>query len=290
MSDPDFFSSTRICILGLGLMGASLAMALRGKCASLLGIDPDNETRSLAVEWGLVDQVSEHPSELLPQADLVILAAPVSAIIQLINDLPRLHPGRAIVIDFGSTKVEIVRVLQALPARFDPLGGHPMCGKEYASIRFAEAGLFQAAPFALTPLPRTSAHTRLLGEQLALTIGARPIWLDAQTHDHWVAASSHLPYLLSNALAAVTPLEVAPMLGTGFQSTARLSVSDRKMMLDILTTNKENIISSLEAYIQQLQKLGSLLKTDDLPALRALLEQGAARYEELISDQGGEGT
>jgi prephenate dehydrogenase len=153
----DLLSSTRVAIMGLGLMGGSLALALRGRCAELLGIDPDPDALALALELGAADRVSANPAELLPEADVIILAAPVLAILSLLQALPDLHPGSPIVLDLGSTKREIVQAMEALPVRFDPLGAHPMCGKETNTLRSAEASLFAGRPFAFTPLARTSA-------------------------------------------------------------------------------------------------------------------------------------
>lgn len=286
MDEPGFFASTRICIVGLGLMGGSLALALRGKCAEILGVDPNPTTRELALRQGVVDQVAESSSELVFQPDLLILAAPVGAIIQLIKELPDRHPGSAVVIDLGSTKKQIVETMQSLPERFDPLGGHPMCGKERSSLKYADSNLFQDAPFAFTPLKRTSKRAHRVGEQLALAVGAKPMWLDPETHDRWVAATSHLPYMLANALAAVTPLEAAPLLGTGFRSTARLSVSNLDMMLDILVTNRGEILSGLRAYRAQFEQLEKLLDEEDLETLRVNLDQGAKRYDQLLENQG----
>ncbi len=109
MSDdePAFFAG-RVAIVGLGLMGGSLAMALQGKCTALLGIDPDRRTVELALQQHVVDQAAVDPAELLPQADVIVLAAPVNAIFSLLQELPALHPGAPIVIDLGSTKVKIV--------------------------------------------------------------------------------------------------------------------------------------------------------------------------------------
>ena len=288
MSEPGFFSHTKVCIFGLGLMGASLALALRGKCANICAVDPDTKTRELAIAWNVVDRISEYPPVNISEADLVILAAPVNAIIGLITDLPKFHQGQAFVIDLGSTKKKIVEAMERLPSRFDPLGGHPMCGKERGSIQYAEASLFKEAPFALTALPRTSQYARSVGEKLALIVGAHPVWLDPETHDRWVAASSHLPYLVSNSLAAITPLEVAPMISTGFRSSTRLSVSNQKMMIDIIETNRENVLSSLGLYLQQLNNIYAKIDAGDIVALKALLEQGAQRYDAFLSKHAGE--
>ncbi len=292
MEEPDFFSSTpladfRVAILGLGLMGGSLALALRGKCRALLGVDPDPAVVQLALERRVVDSASVNPRELLPQAELVILAAPVGAILSILSRLPELHPGPAIVLDLGSTKRAIVQAMGSLPGRFDPLGGHPMCGKEQASLANAEADLFQDAPFALTPLERSSPQARQVAEQLVRAVGARPRWIDAETHDRWVAATSHLPYLFANTLAGVTPLEAGPLVGPGLRSTTRLAPASLTMMVDILSTNRDNVLAEMQRFRQALQELENSLQAEDMEALRLQLTRGAASYAALMTPQGG---
>jgi prephenate dehydrogenase len=283
MDDPGFLPSARIAIIGLGLMGGSLALALRGRCASLVGTDSKPSARKLAMEMEIVEHVSADPAEVLQESNVVILAAPVQAIIELIGKLPDQHAGRAVVLDLGSTKRKIIGAMDGLPERFDPIGGHPMCGKEKSSLAHAEATLFQGAPFAFTPLDRTSSQARSLADELARAVGAVPLWLDAETHDRWTAATSHLPYLLASALAICTPPEVRPMVGPGFRGTARLSVSSTVMMLDILETNRQNILASLEKYCKQLDILKDLLEREDFAELQVLLADGAACYENIIN-------
>jgi len=282
MTQPDFLSNSRVAILGLGLMGGSLALKLRGRCAQLLGCDTDPTTLALARQQNLVDQLSDKPGDILPLSDLVILATPVRAILSLLDDLPDLHPGSAAVLDLGSTKVQIIERMQALPSRFDPLGGHPMCGKERGGLENADPNLYQSAPFALTPLPRTSLRLRRLAEQLVRLVGARPLWLEAETHDRWVAATSHVPYLVANALAAITPVETRPLVGPGLRSSTRLAPSGWSMMRDILETNRPNILAGLQRFRQQIEDLENRLETGDLAAVEQLTAQGARNYEALV--------
>jgi len=291
MDEPDFFPALRleervVAILGLGLMGGSLALALRGRCAALIGVDPDPQVVELALSRRVVDRAAVSPHGLLSQADLVILAAPVGAILSLLGALPDLHTGTAVVLDLGSTKRDILNAMQALPPRFDPLGGHPMCGKEKASLASAEAGLYRGAPFALTPLERTTPRARRLAEQLVQAVGARTLWIDAETHDRWVAATSHLPYLLANTLAAATPLEAVPLVGPGFRSTTRLAPATLTMMMDILTTNGENILESLQRFRETLDTIEHSLNIGDMETLRLQLAQGANSYAALVSVEG----
>jgi prephenate dehydrogenase len=286
----DFFTELRglrVAIVGLGLMGGSLALALRGSCGELLGIDSSVETLTLAEQLSLCDRLSSDPAELLPRADLIVLAVPVKTILKFLSALPGLTGNPAVVLDLGSTKARIVRAMVELPERFDPIGGHPMCGKERSSLVEAEGKLYQGASFALTPLPRTSNRARRLAASLVRFLGANPVWLNEMTHDRWVAATSHTPFLIANALAAVTPLEVAPMIGPGYRSTTRVSTTPPAVMLDILATNRENVLDCLGRFRRQIDQLETLLREDDSSGLENALNSGAARQNQLILTSNG---
>ncbi len=284
VEDPHFeHSLTRqtVAIVGLGLMGGSLALALRGKCAGLLGVDHNPAVVEQAAAIGLADQLSANPAELLPRASVIVLATPVSVILQLLEDLPRLQPGAAVVLDVGSIKQAVVQKMAALPQRFDPLGGHPMCGKERSSLDEAEAELYRGAPFALTPLERTGPKARQVAEGLVRAIGARPVWLEAGEHDAIVAATSHLPYLTAAALAGITPPHSAALVGPGFRSTTRLAETPLAIMLDILRFNRANILPGLRRLQRQVDYWCRLLEEEDYAALAAELEQAARRRLQL---------
>jgi prephenate dehydrogenase len=273
--DPDFFAEKRVVILGLGLMGGSLAKALSGKCRLLTGIDPNPSTLRLASSEDVVDRAAAQPGKLLDDADLIILAAPVNTILTLLADLPSLCPGQAVVLDLGSTKRKICETMQNLPARFDPIGGHPMCGKETSGLANADPAIFNGAAFALVPLERTTPIARQTAESLVRLIGSFPVWLDAEEHDLQVAATSHLPYLVSNALAYCTPLGSSTLAASGFASTTRLAGTSPDMMMDVLQTNGDSILNSLHHYREHLELIENLLSTGDLPQLRTILTAGA---------------
>ena len=290
MDEPDFnlLRSSHILIWGLGLMGGSLALALRGKCSSLAGVDTDVDTLAFARDRGVVDQafsvdeVRDDPVKTLGPVDFIILATPVRTILDTLGELPELCAHPAAILDMGSTKTEVVRAMAGLPERFDPLGGHPMCGKEKSSLMNAEAALFKGAPFVLVNLPRTSSRGRELAEALVKAIEADPIWLDAEEHDRWVASTSHLPFLAACALAQCTPEAAAVVAGPGFRSATRLAGSSTRMMVDILATNAENIRIAMKDYMDQLGRLEGLLEQGDFEGLAAQFEAGAAMRERLI--------
>jgi len=279
--DGFILARARVAILGLGLMGGSLALALKGKCAALLGIDPDAATRELALRQEIVDQVESEPGELLRNADLLILAAPVPAILAFLADLPRLMPSPCVLIDLGSSKRQIVEKMNALPARFDPIGGHPICGKERLSLENAERTLYYAAPFLLTPLARTTARARAAADQLVAAIGALPQVLDAAEHDRILASTSHLPFLLSSALALATPPDVAPFVGPGFRSASRLAGTPSSMMLGVVLSNRENILAALERLQDELAFLISAIAENDSETLKTSLVAAQSAYQEL---------
>jgi len=281
VDEPDFFLDQRVAILGLGLMGGSLALALRGRCRELTGVDPDQQALELARQRQIVDWATSDAAAALPGTGLVVLAAPVRANLRLAKALPELHPGEAVVLDLGSTKREICQVFAGLPARFDPIGGHPMCGKEHPGLVYAEAEIFKGAVFAFTPLDRTSQRARELAQRLAQALGSHPLWLDAATHDRWVASSSHLPYLLANALALTVPEEAAPLIGPGYNSTTRLAASFAPMMLDVLLSNRQNVLSAVGALRAQLDALQAALEAEDALRLRRLLEASADKRRAL---------
>ena len=150
-SDNDFFTDLRVAIVGLGLMGGSLALGLRGHCREVLAVEPDLATQELALRQGIVSSLSADPADILPRADLVVLAAPVGAILELIPRLPDLQPGTALIIDLGSTKTMICQALEQLPDRFEAVGGHPMCGKAVAGLPVTRKPTFSRDH--LLPLP-----------------------------------------------------------------------------------------------------------------------------------------
>jgi prephenate dehydrogenase len=133
-------------------------------------------------------------------------------------------------------------------------------------------------------LERTSRQARGLAESLARAVGSCPLWIEAEQHDRWVAGTSHAPYLLASALAQSTPREVAPLVGPGFRSTARLAASPVGMMLDILATNSENVCATLRLFREQLETYETLLEHGDLDGLAEQLVDAAGRLQDIQQD------
>ena len=260
-------------------MGGSLALGLRGKCAALYGCDPHLPTLELALSQHIVDYADCDPANLIPEVDLVILSAPVPAILTLLEKLPSYTSNPCIVMDLGSTKKLITDSMSQLPERFDPIGGHPICGKEKLSLANAERTLYYATPFLLTPLERTSPQALSAAYQIIEALGAKATVLDATEHDRILASTSHLPFLLSSALALAAPDDVASFVGPGFKSVSRLAGTPSSMMLGVLQSNRKNVLKALHGMQSQLAEIESALTAEDFTKLESLLNEAQTKYQ-----------
>ena len=282
----DFFlSESRIAIIGLGLMGGSLALALKGKCGAIVGIDNDQHTLELARQQHIVDRVDNDPARLLPETNVVILAVPVPEILVLLEQLPSIMPNPCIVIDVGSTKEQICEAMAQLPERFSLIGGHPICGKEKLTLANADRTLYHDAPFILSPLERTSPRALSAAQQIIEAIGATTVFLDAAEHDLALAATSHLPYLLSSALIRATSDDASGFIGPGFKSASRLAGTSSSVMLGVLQSNRKNVTEAVVRFRAALDEFEIALTAGDDCRLKTLLDQAASRYAELMSAQ-----
>jgi len=272
---------SQVCVIGLGLIGGSLALALRGKCASIVGYDVDPRVIEAALTRGMIDRGLTSLADAPGEIDLVILAAPVGAILDLIPKLPGLIPHPFHLLDLGSTKSMIADAMNRLPERVSALGGHPMCGKEMSGLDAADRNLFRDSVFALTPLDRTWPTTLALVQQLVAAVGARPLILDPVRHDRLAAAISHVPYLTSAALIAAAARaddeRVWTMAAPGFRDSTRLAASNVTVMLDILMSNAPAVLESLARVQASLGELAALIEQGDEMKLRSILEASQSR-------------
>lgn len=278
MSEKDL-SEVDFTLLGLGLMGGSLAAALRGKVRSICAVDPNPTALQFALQRGWIDRGETRPSAQALNSGCVVLAAPVRANLALLPQIANLLPEGCLLLDLSSTKSEIVQVMQGLPTHIHPIGGHPMCGKESQGVENADPQLFAGRVFFLTPLQRTPPAALLLAHHIVDAIGARPVVVDAAQHDGAVAAVSALPYLLAGSLAraAQQMAQENPLVwqaaASGYRDTSRLAASDTTMMLDVLLTNPHNVIHALHTCLADLQALAEALENNQQQALTQRLEQ-----------------
>lgn len=265
------FPFSRIAIVGVGLIGGSWGLALRraGFGGVRVGCDLPEVLRS-ALKLGAIDEAEEHLADAASRADLVVLAAPVGAILQTLPEIKSSAPAGALVTDVGSTKRAICeRAAGALRGGQLFLGGHPFAGKERSGIQYAQADLFQDATYVLTPQRRDDMNDRRAVSlcRLISDFGARVVVMEAAAHDEAAAWFSHLPQLLSTALASlIEEQQDLPMAfaASGFRDATRLAESPYAMWRDICATNLANIQQALDALILKLKSLREKLSDERL--------------------------
>jgi prephenate dehydrogenase len=266
-------------VVGLGLMGGSLALALRDHADTITGIDSNAASREYALAHGIVQQATEDLRTGVSVADVVVLAAPVRVIMSIIHGrIGAYLRSNTLVIDIGSTKEDICLAMGQLPIGVQAMGGHPMTGKEVSGIAESDAHLYRGRPFVLCPTRRTTPAARLRALSFVEALGADAIEMDAHRHDRTVAAISHLPYLLSAALVATVKSEgdrdeaVWQLAAGGFRDTSRLAGSDLNMMGDILSTNTQAVAALLARFRAQLALLEAALIDEDGDEITDLLK------------------
>ncbi len=266
----------QITIIGTGLIGGSLGLAFKkhGFTGRIVGCDRAPVIER-AIHKGAIDDGVTRPLDSTHGSQLVVLATPVGAMIELIRELSPALPATTLLTDVGSTKAEIVSTAQACfkesaGRRF--LAGHPMAGKESAGVESADADLFAGAAWFITPLREQEIHAGICGEYLAWIekIGARLAVLPADEHDQLCAWISHLPQMISTALAATLVEEYgedAPLLeagGRALREMTRIAGSPYSMWRDIAMTNKKNIGDAMLKLEQQLAHIRENLDSRDL--------------------------
>lgn len=279
----------KVTIVGLGLMGGSLALALRlaqrvalKPYATHLTIVETNPTTRQAAER-LADLVTADFAAGVAEAELVVLATPVRSIVALLAELARARPEGCMVLDLGSTKADICRAMANLPEGFQALGGHPMCGKETAGFGAATPDLYRDKTFVLCRQARTTTAVEALVLELLAIVGARPLFLPPEVHDEIVAAVSHLPYVAAGALTraafAMGDERTWMVSASGFRDTSRVAGTDPQMMLDILLTNRTAVLAQLQRFQAEVTAVTNLLQSGDEAALAAWLAETQNQYK-----------
>jgi prephenate dehydrogenase len=264
----------RIAVIGTGLIGGSFGLAVRKKFPSIetIGWDRDSASLDCALSRGAVQEKANGLASAVRGADLVYVALPVNGIVKSLAPIAAAADSGALVSDTGSTKVLIEQAARECfrdkPSLF--VGGHPMAGKENSGIDSADADLFRGAPYALIANVNNADERTRNFAALTEAIGAHVIWCDAETHDWSVGIVSHLPQLLSIALAQVIqdesdetgfPLALA---GPGLHDTLRLAGSPYSVWRDILVANSDNVARALNRLGQAIEHLQQNLKSKEL--------------------------
>jgi len=271
----------RLALLGVGLIGGSVGLAARQRLgAHVVGWDPDPAVRALALERGALDEAVDDPARLGP-ADVALVAVPVGALAETIR-LACAHIDGAVVTDVGSTKRALVEA--ELGERY--IGGHPLGGAEVAGVAHARADLFDGATWYLTPR-RDSAGVLLERlHRFVAGLGAVPTVIDHVAHDRLMAAFSHVPHVVANALAdqAAGALdgEAIPVVGPSFRDATRVAGANPPLWAGIYAANREAILAQIDRTIAALSEARSLLAGGDDAGLQAWQAAAADRRRALL--------
>jgi len=274
----------RIAILGLGLIGGSVGLALKAArpAMDVIGYDTERASAEAAVARGAVDHAAASVEEATADADLVLLCMPVDLIPETLEQLAAARRG-ALVSDVGSAKTMVVAEGERLFGRLF-VGGHPLTGSERHGIEAADAALFRDAHWALTPTPLTASESYAAVAGFVTMLGARPVALDPVSHDALVARLSHLPQLAASAIVELAAgagdrAALLGLAGPGFRDVTRIAASDPDLWVAVIKANTKAVVDSLTMLGARLGDLGDAIQAERWGDLKDFL--GAARRARL---------
>lgn len=286
MSPAPLFNESRLLIVGLGLIGGSLAAALRkaGFQGEIMACDPDAREIARGVEMGLIDGGSTRLADQAPGASMIVLAVPVLAMESVMGELATLNPALAgqVVTDVGSTKAAIRDAARKVFGHMPPtlVLGHPIAGSEKSGVAAANPGLYAAHNVILTPMPETDADALARVRTLWQACGARVLEMDVARHDDVLAQTSHLPHLLAFSLVDTLArqdqrLDIFRYAAGGFRDFTRIAGSDPVMWRDIFTANREAVLASLDDFEAGLARLRTAVENSDGDAMLATFDRAS---------------
>ena len=284
---------TRLTILGVGLLGGSIGLAVQRRISGcvVLGYGHRTSTLKAALASGAVNVTYEDAAVAVRGADLVILCTPVGIMASTLKAIsPALAPG-AIVTDVGSTKRSIVAAAEEqLPPGVQFVGSHPMAGSEKRGVGHARADLFEGATCVVTPTARTDPVALKSVEEFWRTLGMRITRLSPEEHDAQTADVSHLPHALAAALVAMQRDESLSLAGKGFLDATRIAAGDGALWRDILIDNRDNLRKSIQRLQENLEGLLAYLQPENAEALRQWLDAAAQRRQQIAATSSESGT
>jgi prephenate dehydrogenase len=278
-------------VIGVGLIGGSLAKALRecNAVGEVIGCGRDADHLQRAVDQDVIDHFELHPEQAVKNADMVLLSIPVGAMADMLKIIKPHLTENCVITDVGSTKGSVVEAVKSvfgsIPAGFVP--GHPIAGTEKSGVDASYAGLFHNRRVVLTPLPETSTAALQLVNQMWDLTGAKVWRLSVAEHDHLLAVSSHLPHVLAYSLVdtlASMPdhQDIFRFSAGGFRDFTRIASSDPQMWHDICLNNRKELLAALQSYIQGLQHITQALENADGDALLKCFARAKAARDEHI--------
>lgn len=293
-----------VAILGLGLIGGSVGLALRSRDGDppvrVIGFDPDRDALAAGLAAGAIDESAASAEQAVAEAEVVFVATPVRALAQTVRLALACSPARCVVTDVGSTKRSLMADLEGDEELRRFIGGHPLAGSEEGGLQRARSDLFVGAPWCLVrPHAPGSAESGAVeaGQRLGPLIerlGAQVVEIDADSHDRLMAQISHLPHVLANVLVAGTEgfderERALAAAGPSFRDATRVAGASSAIWTDIYLSNADMVASAVEEAIASLQQVRDALRRGDARALRRWNEQARERKRALAQSEGAEG-
>lgn len=281
---------SKITVIGLGLIGGSLAWALRGsgRVGEVFGVDLDEMAIDYGIKNGIIDSGSKGLEEGIKGSEVIVIATYVGTIPEIARAAIPLAPKGAIITDVGSVKWNIVKEIEGvIPPHLHFVGGHPIAGTERSGVWVADSGLFRGKRCILTPTQKTDPEALRRVSELWETVGARVFSMDARTHDRVFGFVSHLPHVVAYALVNSVadqrePDNMLDFAGGGLRDYTRIGASSPDMWSEIFLTNKENVLEAIRGFKKALGRIEGLIERDDISGLKEEL-RGAVRAKESMN-------
>ena len=269
-----------VTVIGIGLIGGSLALSLRqtGIASRVIGLDRNPENQQKALELGLVDEITDDLASAVHRSDLVVVAVPMDAMLTVLPQVLALV-DKQVVIDVGSTKQQLLAAIESDPKRGRFVAVHPMAGTEYSGPEAAIPHLFEGKTLVICDAEHSDSDAVTLVESVFQQLPMRLVYLGAAEHDVHTAYISHISHITSFALA-LTVLEkekeeqrIFELASGGFESTVRLAKSSAAMWVPIFRQNRTNVLDVLDEHLRQLQHMRDLIAQENYPAVTDLIHQ-----------------
>lgn len=280
-------SELKILIVGLGQIGGSLGMDLIDKSISgeVIGYDLDPAIAGKARKVGAINRKVDSLDQGLAEADLIVLAAPIRAIIKMVPIICTRKKPEAAVVDMAGTRMEIMDAVSSVMNRGNFIGAHPLAGNQVEGLEGAGKGKFKDCVFALTLLRGTEKAWLNTVNRLILKLGARPVLMKADEHDRLITLTSHLPYALAVGLMnlaaerGMNRKHFRDLIGGSFMGSTRVALSPEDLTMDMFFTNKTNLVKAMDGMIDNLTDMRKILADNDEQALRKLVRKAKTKRQ-----------
>ena len=271
-----------VAILGVGLIGGSIGLAVRQRGLSdrVIGIGRKPARLRKAKQLGAVTETTTNIERGVSEADFVIVCTPVQYVVEQVREISQYVRSGTLITDVGSTKQTIVEGLTVLEnGHF--IGSHPMAGGERGGVGNADADLFEKRTIVVTPEKRTNKAAQSRISKFWKSLGARVMELDCKEHDRAVAVISHLPHTLASVLSTQANAKQLALAAGGWIDTTRIAGADPELWLEILRDNNKQVIGAVDRFLDDLHKFRDALESDNSPVLLRYLNQGKQNRESM---------